>query len=64
MLTDGTGAFIFLKSIVTHYLVERYRLTADLIPEERSSVGEKSRGRKKTVAGAAVCHEYSGTRAK
>ena len=42
VLTDGTGAFIFLKSIVTHYLVERYRLTADLIPEERSSVSEKS----------------------
>ena len=42
VLADGTGAFIFMKSIVAHYLVMRYGLPEEIVPEERSSVSEKT----------------------
>ncbi len=41
VLTDGTGAFVFMKSIVMNYLIERHQLDESIIPEERSSVSEK-----------------------
>ncbi len=56
VLTDGTGAFIFLKSIVIHYLVERYHLKAEIQPQEKSSVSEKT--------GDAFNHFYSSRKSK
>ncbi len=41
VLSDGTGAFIFLKSIVSNYLVERYHLDPGEKLEDPSSVREK-----------------------
>lgn len=56
VLTDGTGAFVFLKSIITHYLVEKHHLDAELCPEEKSSVSEKT--------GDAFDHFYSTRKSK
>ena len=42
VLADGTGGFIFLKSLVAHYLVKRYGLSEEIVPTERSSVSEKT----------------------
>ena len=51
VLTDGTGAFVFLKSIVSNYLIERYHLDPNVKLEEPSSVKEKE--------GDAFRHFYS-----
>lgn len=50
-LTDGTGAFVFFKSIVSNYLIERYHLDPDAKLEDPSSVKEKE--------GDAFSHFYS-----
>ena len=51
VLSDGTGAFVFLKSIVSNYLVERYGLDPGEKLEDPSSVREKE--------GDAFSHFYS-----
>ena len=40
-LSDGTGAFVFFRSIVSQYLVERYELDPNVKLEDPSSVREK-----------------------
>src|SRR5699024_10331329 len=40
-LSDGTGAFVFFRSIVSNYLVERYELDPNVKLEDPSSVREK-----------------------
>ena len=42
VLTDGTGAFEFLKAIVTNYLKIKYEISDDLIQTGRSSVQGKN----------------------
>lgn len=51
VLTDGTGAFVFFKSIVSNYLIERYDLDPDAKLEDPSSIKEKE--------GDAFSHFYS-----
>ena len=41
VLTDGTGAFVFMKSIVINYLIECHQLDESIIPKECSSISEK-----------------------
>ena len=42
VLSDGAGAFVFLKEIVRNYLVEKYRIEAAIPEDDFASVGEKA----------------------
>lgn len=41
VLSDGAGAFVFLKAIVHNYLIEKYRIEAEIPEDDFASVGEK-----------------------
>ncbi|MBQ7425198.1 MAG: hypothetical protein IJV21_02930 [Lachnospiraceae bacterium] len=42
VLADGTGAFMFFKSLITRYLQIRYNLSDDIKPSDDFSVEEKN----------------------